>query len=497
VARRFAIIGGGFLGQTLALRLAQQGAHVTLFEAADHLGGLADAWQVGPVTWDRHYHVTLLSDIRLRRLLDELGLADELHWGQTRTGFYSGGRLHSLSSSLDFLRFSPLRFTEKLRLAWTIAYASRIRDWRPLDRVAVEDWLRRHSGDRVFEKIWRPLLASKLGEAYRDTSAAFIWATINRMYAARRNGMKREMFGYVWGGYARVLGRLGERLAEVGVDVRLASPVGEIASGPSSVSVTLLRRNEGPWDRQAVGPEEHRSSAPTVLRSYGPAVEYQTDRSTTDEFDHVVVTLPPPQAARLCPQLSADQARSWRDVRMLGVVCLSVILRRPLGGYYVTNITDEGFPFTGVIEMTALVDRREFNERTLIYLPKYVPGRDPLFEEDDAAIFDRFFAGLVRMFPDLSEGDVVAWRVSRAPHVMAVPEIGYARRVPPVETPLPGVSLVSSAQIVNNTLNVNATIDWAEACVPHLLSARHVGERAPFIARETANVGNGLCAVPD
>jgi protoporphyrinogen oxidase len=172
-------------------------------------------------------------------------------------------------------------------------------------------------------------------------------------------------------------------------------------------------------------------------------------------------------------------------------------LRRPLGGYYVTNITDEGFPFTGVIEMTALVDRREFNERTLVYLPKYVPGRDPLFEEDDAAIFDRFFAGLVRMFPDLSEGDVVAWRVSRAPHVMAIPEIGYARRVPPVETPLPGVSLVSSAQIVNNTLNVNATIDWAEACVPQLLSARPVGERALFIAREAATVGNGLCAVPE
>ena len=40
------IVGGGMLGMTLALRLAQRGCRVTLLEAADHLGGLADAWQL-------------------------------------------------------------------------------------------------------------------------------------------------------------------------------------------------------------------------------------------------------------------------------------------------------------------------------------------------------------------------------------------------------------------------------------------------------------------
>jgi protoporphyrinogen oxidase len=455
VSRRYAIIGGGFLGQTLALRLTQQGMRVTLFEAADHLGGLADAWQVGPVTWDRHYHVTLLSDVHLRRLLEELGLANELQWSQTRTGFYSCGRLHSLSTSLDFLRFAPLRTSEKLRLAWTILYASRIRDWQPLDRIPVEAWLRKHSGNAVFEKVWRPLLGSKLGDAYRDTSAAFIWATINRMYAARRSGMKREMFGYVPGGYARVLQALGERLGQSGVDVRLALPVQEIVAGQSSMLVA-------------------------------------TGDGRLDEFDHVVVTLPPPVAARLCPQLSSGEAQQWLGVRMLGVVCVSLVLQRPLSGYYVTNITDEGFPFTGVIEMTALVDRREFDGRSLVYLPKYAPSRDALFADDDASIFDRFFAGLVRMFPGLTASDVVAWRVSRARHVMAVPEVGYADRVPPVETSVPGLSLVSSAQIVNNTLNVNATIGWAEQCVPKLLRVEsgELSARLPMPSPQLATLGS-------
>ena len=47
----FGIVGGGILGLTLALRLAQRHQRVTLLEAADHVGGLADAWTLGDVTW--------------------------------------------------------------------------------------------------------------------------------------------------------------------------------------------------------------------------------------------------------------------------------------------------------------------------------------------------------------------------------------------------------------------------------------------------------------
>src|SRR5881409_2413327 len=94
----FGIVGGGLLGLTLALRLAQRGYRVALLEAADHVGGLADAWQLGDVTWDRHYHVTLLSDSHFRGVLSELGLDEQMRWRRTQTGFLVDGQLHSLSS---------------------------------------------------------------------------------------------------------------------------------------------------------------------------------------------------------------------------------------------------------------------------------------------------------------------------------------------------------------------------------------------------------------
>ncbi|MFO7780490.1 MAG: FAD-dependent oxidoreductase [Spirochaetia bacterium] len=52
---RTAVIGGGITGITAALRLAQAGHSVDLFEARDHLGGLSDTYSWDGGTWDRFY----------------------------------------------------------------------------------------------------------------------------------------------------------------------------------------------------------------------------------------------------------------------------------------------------------------------------------------------------------------------------------------------------------------------------------------------------------
>ena len=104
-----AIVGGGVVGLTLALRWAEAGHRVTVCEGAAAPGGLAAPHLLGEFTWDRFYHVILESDRALTGLVESLGLADRIHWGTTRTGFYTDGRFHSLSSSWDFLRF-PARF---------------------------------------------------------------------------------------------------------------------------------------------------------------------------------------------------------------------------------------------------------------------------------------------------------------------------------------------------------------------------------------------------
>ncbi len=428
--QRWAIVGGGILGMTLALRLAQQGKQVTLFEAAPNLGGLADAWQLGDITWDRHYHVTLLSDMALRKILDELQLSNQMNWVETKTGFYSDAKLFSVSTSVEFLQFPGMRLIDKLRLGFTIFYCSKINDWRKLEKVLSTDWLRKLSGDRAFTKIWLPLLRSKLGDNYNKASASFIWAIIARMYAARRTGLKKEMFGYLGGGYDRLLERWSDRLAHEGVDIRTGHRVEEVMHEFSGVGTgkTEIRFTNG----------------------------------YTDHFDQVVLTVASPIAANVCPQLTANEQSLLRGIEYQGIVCASVLLKKPLAHYYVTNITDTWVPFTGVIEMTALVDRSEFGGLSLVYLPKYVPPEDPIFEESDESIQDRFLAALIQMYPKFDRKDVVEFKISRVRQVFAISTLNYSQRLPAVQTSLPGVKILNSSHILNGTLNVNETILLAE-----------------------------------
>src|SRR5512133_3076650 len=272
---RWGIVGGGMLGLTLAHRLAQTGDSVTVLEAAPFLGGLASAWTLDDVVWDRHYHVTLLSDTHLRALLGELGLEDTMEWRETRTGCYTDGRLYSVSDTIEFLRFPPLALIDKLRLGGTIFYGSKVHDWERLEDVPVERWLRAWSGDRTFERFWLPLLRAKLGDSYRESSAAFIWATIQRLYAARRTGLKKEMFGYVSGGYARVFERLAATLTAEGVKLMVGAPV---------------RR----------------------VRRDGDGLAVDTDAGT-ERFDQVVVTTNAHQFADLCPELRPDEVERMRS----------------------------------------------------------------------------------------------------------------------------------------------------------------------------------------
>jgi len=445
VGRRVGIVGGGILGMTLAHRLRAAGVQPTILEAAPLPGGLASSQTIGDHRWDRFYHVILLSDRELLALLGELGLEDRLHWGVTRSGFFTDGAFHSLSSSLDFLTFPPLSLWEKCRLAWTILYASRIEDGLPLEQETAAAWLSRLSGPGTYTRLWRPLLRSKLGENADRASAAFIWAIIARMYAARRSGLKREMFGYVDGGYATILPRLRQVLTRDGVDFICGQAVAQVDGSADGARMTLA------------------------------------DGSSL-EFDAVILTVPCPQVMALCPELSPGERARFESVVYQGIICPSLLLRRPLRSYYVTSITDEWVPFTAVIEMTALVDRERFGGHTLVYLPHYLTQTSPVWQQSDSDILNSSVQALLRMYPELRQSDVVACQVARAREVLAVSTLNYSRdSLPSTRTSIENVFVVNSAQIVAGTLNVNETVALANRKATELLPMLRHSRPSPVV----------------
>jgi protoporphyrinogen oxidase len=417
---RIGIIGGGLMGLALAERLGAVGHRVSVYERSGQPGGLATWHDFGPFVWDRFYHVILPSDAALVEFVRRIGLGDRLQWRPARTGFYVDREFHPLSSGLDFLRFPLLGLWSKLRLAATILYCSRIRDWKPLESTTVEEFLVRLSGRATFEKMWKPLLLAKLGENYRRVSAVFIWTYVKRLFSARDSSAHEGSLGYVSGGYRVVFGRLLERISETGGMVRLG------------VEVESVR------PRQDGGIEVAAGGAKTA-------------------FDKVIFT-GPVNVLRAVADPALVHVPAQGDVEYLGVVCMALVTSKPLCPWYILNVADERVPFTGVIGMSSLVDTSETSGLYLTYLPKYVLSGDAALARPDEELKAEFMAGFRRMFPDFPESAITGIHINRAAKVQPLQVTGYSRLVQPPRTRHADFYVVNSAQFVNNTLNNNEVI---------------------------------------
>jgi protoporphyrinogen oxidase len=413
-----AVIGAGITGLTTAFYLLRAGYRVTILEAREQAGGLATSFDFGPFHWDKFYHCILTSDRSLLSLIEDLDLSPELQWATTEVGFFSHNQLHRMTRPADLLAFPHLTLWDKLRFAVGTLYAARLCDGRGLEEVPLRDWVVRVFGETLHQEIWEPLLRCKLGDLRDSASAAFLHATLKRLYSTREKGPeKKEKLGFVRGGYRTVLARLVERIEGLGGTIRYG------------VRLERLCSEDGVRVHEASG-DEHC-------------------------FDSAVVTVPNRAVTALCPNLPKSFRERLLGVKYLGMVCVVLLLRRSLSPFYVTNITQRA-RFTGVIEMTNLIGTETTHGYSLVYLPKYTPASDPLFSKTDEEVWQEFSLDLFRMNPTLHSSDIAARFVFRERAVQPVPTIRYSElALPSMEMPMPGVFLANTSQIVNDTLNNN------------------------------------------
>jgi protoporphyrinogen oxidase len=451
--QRIAIIGAGMTGLSCALELAKKSdCKITIFEKDETLGGLSSAYSWQDVSWDKYYHVVLSTDRPLQEFLTEIGVADKLFWRETKTGFYGEGKLVSFSSTWDFIRFPFISLWGKFRLGLGILRSSRISDPAKLDKIFVREWLTTMFGRRLYEQLWDPLLRSKLGAARERTSAAFIWATINRLFGARESGAQKEKMGHVRGGYRTILAAAEVTLKGLGVElITQAKVVAVDSTDNGAVSVS------------------YRKSAESNKLDEQSAEVYE------EIFDEVIFTTPCQTILdALQTHISSNPHSYWDNlaaVEYLAIACVFLVLRRPLSPYYVTNLLDQRLPFTGVIEATNIVAPAEVGGKHIVYLPKYMPGDDPALQWSDDKILEEFVGAVKLMHPDLSEQDILHRRVFRELYVQPLQEVNYLQRLGGFITPMPHMYVVNTSMIYNSTLNNNAAVNLGKQCAREVAGA--------------------------
>jgi len=415
------IIGAGITGLTAAYELTRWGHDVIVYEARPYAGGLAAGFRDERWEWplERSYHHWFASDDDVIGLIDELGARDRLFFPWPTTSIYHQGRIYPLDSPVPWLKFMPLsqlhrairvlQFTplslvNRLRFGLVAFYMTLTKDWRPLERVSADEWLRRTAGKLVYDVMWKPLLVSKFGEeSYRDVNMAWMWARAYKRTAS---------LGYFVGGFQAFADLLVERVQAQGGEVRLGTGV------------------------QAI-----RSTTDDRLRM-------ETAAGVT-EHERVIATCSPQAMLQLTPDLPPDYAAKLKRLKSMGALVLILALKRCLtdGHYWINIPAGEGLPFMGLVEHTNYISPEHYGGDHLVYCGDYLPPDHPYFDYDKELLLETYLPALVKINPNFRPDWIRASWMFTEEYAQPVPTLNHSRNIPSLKTPIPGLWMANMSQV--------------------------------------------------
>jgi len=416
--QRVAVLGAGPMGLAVVYQLARDGHHPVIFEADDRVGGMTATFDFNGLDIERFYHFHCISDAGFLALIDELGITDRMNWVETKMGYFYQGRLHAWGNPVALLKFPGLGMVAKLRYGLHAFLATKRNDWRPLDKLEATAWIRRWVGDQAFEVLWCKLFDFKFYDYSEQLSAAWIWSRIRRIGRSRYS-LFREKLGYLDGGSATLLQALQADIEAHGGEFRLKSPVSRVAIDNGSV-VGVMQ-----------GEQLHR-------------------------FDKVISTIPLPYVPALMPDLPAAVLEQFRAQRNIAVVCVIVKLNKSVTENFWLNTNDPEMDIPGLVEYSNLRPL----DRHLVYVPFYMPGDHPKFQEPDSVFLEKVQRYIQTINPDIADDDFVDLRASRYRYAQPVCGPGFLDGLPPVDLPVEGLWVADTSYYYPEDRGISESIDF-------------------------------------
>jgi protoporphyrinogen oxidase len=412
------IIGAGFTGLSLGYYLAKAGWKVNIFEKDAEAGGLAGSFKVEGENLEKFYHHWFTNDMHIMDLIKELNCEDHIVIRQTRTGMYYSNNFFKLSSPLDLLKFKPLGFFNRIRLGFVVLAVRLVKNWKDLESITAKDWLIKICGKQGYTIVWEPLLKGKFGRYAEEVSAVWFWNKL-KLRGGSRGEKGQENLAYYRGGFASLANSMVEQIESLGGQVKFQTEIRQINKDGSIID-----------------------SNGTVLQA-----------------DKVVITTPLPIASEILkPSVENEYLQSLSKIQYIGNVCLTLELSHSLSEIYWLNVNDPGFPFVGVIEHTNFEPKETYQGRHIIYLSKYLPTDEKLYQMSEKEFYEYAIPFIKQMFPDFKTEWVLNYHVWREPFSQPLVTKHYSKIIPKFETPIPNVYINTMAQIYPEDRGTNYAV---------------------------------------
>ena len=404
-----AIIGAGYAGMSAAYDLTKAGHNVTIFEAADHPGGLAKGFKEPHWDWsvEAYYHHWFQSDKHMLGIINELGLSKKVLYPRPYTVMFYNGQWYPFDSILQALLYPGLGWgINKVRFGLVGLYLRLTNKWKALEEVTVDEWMRKYAGDKVYSEMWEPLVIGKFSERYaKRVNMAWMWARLKA---------RTTQLGTYQGGFQAFADDFSAILQKMGVRIHLNSPVESIT--PTSDSQLTIRSG-------------------------------QYDQLT---FDKVLVTTSPSLLARLAPALPRHYLDGLTDLKSMGAVVLTVSLKHQVStdGYYWFNLPkSEGFPFLALVEHTNYVSPENFGGDHILYMGDYIDTDHEYFSMSKEELLERFIPAIQRINPNFQEDWIIKSWLHRTAYAQPVPFVNHSQHIPDIQTPVRGLYFASMSQV--------------------------------------------------
>ena len=427
-----AVVGAGLAGLTAALRLTEAGYHVKVFERYPRPGGLARVLDVEGEPLEAFYHHLFTSDSAYVSLAEELGVADLIDWLPSRMGIWTEDSLWDFGTPQSLLRFRPLSLVDKLRFAASTLLLQRSSDPSRFENVTARDWICRHQGERVWQKVWGPLFHQKFAEDADNVAMVWLWGKLCLRGKSRSTSGLGERLGYMRGSFAKFVEALEKRLWECGTELHLSEAVNRI----------------------------ERSDSGFTIRT----------RSSSWTADRTVVATPVPDYLEIAGHLLPnDEGSKLAGLRATGAICTILELEHSLTPYYWLNIADPDMPFGGLVEHTNYIPRERYGGRHILYISNYLFPDHPLFRAPKKEVVSAYLTALARINPSFEPSWIMNSHHFRAEYAQPVVSVGYRELIPSFRSTLPGLYLCTMAQIFPEDRGQNYAVAYGEKAAQAIL----------------------------